>query len=160
MHGVRRRTTRLGWGVLGGAALVVLGTPLTASAAPSSVAPIVVCSVTRHGSTHALFGYDNDGPALGIAVGSSNYFSPGPSDRGQPTAFASGTKINVFSVDTPGPVTWTLDGVRVQTPGQPCQTTPAGSSLANWGPIVALGLVTVLLTGLLFWRTRRLKVRP
>ena len=159
MHRVSRRTKRLAGGTLACAALLVLATPLDAGAAPSSVTPIVVCSVTRHGSTHTVFGYDNSGPALSLGVGTSNYFSPGPADRGQPTTFGAGTKVNVFSVDAPGPVTWTLDGVRVHTPGQACQETPANSSLASWGPVVGLGLVTLLLGSLLFWRTRRLKVR-
>jgi hypothetical protein len=159
MHRARRRTKRLCSGVLAGAALFVVGTSMSASAAPSSVTPIVVCSVTRHGSTHTLFGYDNTGAALSLGVGSSNHFSPGPADRGQPTTFGTGTKINVFAIDAPGPVTWTLDGVGVRTPGQPCQTTPASSSLASWGPVVALVSVTLLLGGLLFWRTRRLRAR-
>ena len=159
MHGARRRTKRLSGGVLAGAALVVLGTPLSASAAPQSVTPIVVCSVTRHGSTHSVFGYENTGASLSIGVGLSNQFSPGPADRGQPTTFAPGTKINVFAIDAPGPVTWTLDGVQVHTPGQACQTTPTSSTLAGWGPVFALGFVTLLLGALLFWRTRRLRAR-
>jgi len=154
-----RRPTHLALGVLAGVALAAVAAQGTASAAPSSVTPIVVCSVTRNGSTHTVFGYDNSGPALTLGVGDSNGFSPGPVDRGQPTTFVSGTKINVFSVDAPGPVTWTLDGVPVHTPGQACQTTPASSSLASWGAIGGLAIVTALLGLLLFWRTRRLRAR-
>jgi len=139
------------------AALAVVGTAGTASAAPASVTPIVVCSVTRHGSTHSIFGYDNSGPTLSLGVGDSNRFSPGPMDRGQPTTFQSGTKINVFAIDAPGPVTWTLDGTRVRTPGQVCQTTPASSTVADWGPVAAIVTVTGLLGALLFWRTMRIR---
>lgn len=159
MHGARRRTKRVCSGVLAAAALFVVGTPMAASAAPSSVTPIVVCSVTQHGTTHSVFGYDNSGPALSIGVGTSNHLSPGPPDRGQPTIFASGTRINVFSIDATGPVTWTLDGTQAHTPGQACQTTPAASTLAGWGPVFALVFVTLVLSVLLFWRTRRLRAR-
>ncbi len=154
-----RRATRLALGALAGVALAVVAAPGAASATPSSVTPIVVCSVTQHGTTHTVFGYDNSGPALTLGVGDSNGFSPGPVDRGQPTTFESGTKINVFAIDAPGPVTWTLDGVHVHTPGQACQTTPASSTLASWGPIGALAIVTAVLGALLFWRTRRLRAR-
>ncbi len=145
--------------MLAGAAVAFVATSGTASAAPSSVQPIVVCSVTRHGSTHSIFGYANTGPNLTLGVGSSNSFSPGPADRGQPTTFQSGTKINVFAIDAPGPVTWTLDGVRVRTPGQACQATPVSSPVADWGPVVAIVGVTALLGLLLFWRTFRLRTR-
>ena len=143
--------------MLAGAAVAFVAASGTASAAPSSVAPIVVCSVTRHGSTHSVFGYNNTGPDLTLGVGSTNSFSPGPADRGQPTTFQSGTKINVFAIDAPGPVTWTLDGVRVSTPGQACQTTPASSPVADWGPVVAIVGVTLVLGTLLFWRSFRIR---
>jgi len=152
-----RRAEHLALGLLADVALAVVAASGTASATPSSVTPIVVCSVARNGSTHTIFGYDNSGPTLTLGVGDGNGFSPGPVDRGQPTTFESGTKINVFTIDAPGPVTWTLDGVRVHTPGQACQTTPASSTLANWGPVGALVFVTAFLSLLLFWRTRRLR---
>jgi hypothetical protein len=143
--------------MLAGAAVAFVAASGTASAAPSSVQPIVVCSVTRNGSTHSIFGYNNTGPNLTLGVGNSNTFSPGPADRGQPTTFQPGTKINVFAIDAPGPVTWTLDGVSVHTPGQACQATPASSSVADWGPVVAIVSVTALLGFLLFWRTMRIR---
>jgi len=157
--GTCRRGKRLAFGLLAGASLAVVGMSGTASADPSSVTPIVVCSVTRHGSTHSIFGYDNSGPTLSLGVGESNGFSPGPLDRGQPTTFQSGTRINVFAVDAPGPLTWTVDGTRVHTPGQACQATPVSSPVADWGPVAAIVGVTAVLGFLLFWRTMRVRSR-
>jgi hypothetical protein len=154
-----RRAAHLALGLLAGVVLAVVAASGTASAAPSSVTPIVVCSVTHNGTTHTVFGYDNSGPALTLGVGASNQFSPGPADRGQPTTFQPGTKINVFSVDAPGPVTWTVDGAAVHTPGLTCQTTPASSNAANWGPVAAIVGVTLVLGMLLFWRTLRVRIR-
>lgn len=159
MRASGRRASRLGVVVLGVAGLIVAWNATSAFAAPTSVSPIVVCSVTRNGATHSIFGYDNSGPELTIGIGSSNRISPGPADRGQPTTFPSGTKINVFAVDSSSRLTWTLAGVQVHTPGEPCQATPAGSTLAGWGPIAAIAGVTAMLGLLLFWRTRRLRVR-
>ncbi len=163
-HG-RARAVGVVAGLAGAAALVVLGvaTPSGASrsGAPRALTPIVECSVTRHGSTRTLFGYRNTGPAVTLSVGQGNAFSPGPADRGQPTSFQSGTQINVFAVDAPERLTWTLGGASVHTPGQSCQTTPASSAVAGWGPIVAVAVVTAVLGALLFWRTRRLRMaRP
>jgi hypothetical protein len=52
-----------------------------------------------------------------------------------------------------------LGGQQIHSPGVICQTGPAASSLAGWGPIGGLAIVTAFLGSLLFWRTRRLKVR-
>ena len=160
MQGARRRTKRLCSGVLAGAALFVVCTPMSVSAAPSSVTPIVVCSVTRHGSTHSVFGYDNSGPTLSVGVGSSNHFSPGPADRGQPTTFASRHQNQRVRRRRPRRLTWTLDGVQVHTPGAavPDDTGvaarwPGGVRSSRWSSSPAV------LGALLFWRTRRLRVR-
>ncbi len=158
---------RLSWahralGVAGVAlALAALGaTPAgagTSSRAPAALTPIVECSAARSGSTRTLYGYQNTGGPMVLDVGPNNSFSPGPANRGQPTSFDAGTRINVFSVDVKGPVTWTLGNGRVRAPGPSCKTTPAGSSLAGWGPIAAVVIVTAVLGVLLFWRTRRLR---
>ena len=158
---------RLSWAprALGVAAVaLVLGAlgavPAAASAerrAPAGLTPIVECSLARGGNTRTLYGYENTGGPLILDVGPGNSFSPGPANRGQPTAFESGTRINVFSVDVKGRVTWTLGNGRVRSPGPSCKATPAGSALAGWGPIAAVVIVTAVLGALLFWRTRRLR---
>jgi len=127
------------------------------------VTPILECSAQRNGVTKSIFGYDNHGGAATVAVGPDNGFSPGPMDRGQPTSFVPGTRINVFTVADPSGaehLTWTLGGRKVRAPGPPCESSPAASTLADWGPIGAIVIVTLVLGALLFWRTRRMRTRP
>jgi hypothetical protein len=151
-------------GVLAG---VLLAAPAAASKRPDPAAPaltpIIECSVSRQGVTKSIFGYDNHGGNATLAVGPDNGFSPGPMDRGQPTTFVPGTRINVFTVadqQHTKQLTWTLGGQRVQAPGPSCVSSPASSTLAQWGPIVSIASVTVVLGVLLFWRTRRLRTTP
>ncbi len=150
----------LGLGVL----LGLVAAPAAADARPDprrDVTPIVECSVSRGGVTKTVFGYENRGSPATVGVGESNAFSPGPPDRGQPTRFVAGTRINVFTVQSRSRaqrLTWTLGSRTVQTPGPPCASSPASSTLANWGPIGAIVSVTLVLGALLFWRTRRLRV--
>jgi len=126
-----------------------------AGRARPSVTPIIECSLARGSRTQTLYGYDNTGPAVTLGVGPANRFSPGPADRGQPQTFQRGTRVNVFSLDAAGPVTWTLGNGRVRAPGPSCQSTPTDSALARWGPIGAIVIVTAVLGTLLFWRSRR-----
>jgi hypothetical protein len=153
-------------GVIGAAALFTCLTMSPAMAAPSdhasvssNITPIVECTTKHNGVNHSVFGYRNTGPATGLSVGAQNHFTPGLPDRGQPTTFEAGTHINVFSVTTSATLTWTLDGQQVRSPGVVCQSDPAASTLAGWGPIGGLVIVTAFLGSLLFWRSRRLKVR-
>lgn len=125
----------------------------------STVTPIVECTTNRNGINHSVFGFRNTGPSTVISIGSQNHFTPGNPDRGQPTTFVAGTHINVFQADTSATLTWTLDGQQVHSPGITCQSDPASSTLAGWGPIGALVIVTGFLGSLLFWRSRRLRVR-
>jgi hypothetical protein len=145
---------------LGALGAAPAGAVVASAHAPAGLTPIVECSLAKGARTRTLFGYENTGPAVALSVGPSNSFSPGPADQGQPTTFERGTKINVFWVDHPGPLTWTLGNGRVQSPGPSCKATPAGSSLAGWGPIAAIVIVTAVLGTLLFWRTRRLRSAP
>lgn len=153
-------------GVIGTAALFACLTMSPAVAAPSdhasvsgSITPIVECTTKHSGVNHSVFGYRNTGPTTVLSVGAQNQFTPGLADRGQPTTFEAGTHINVFSVTTSATLSWTLDGQQVRSPGVVCQTGPAASTLAGWGPIGGLVIVTAFLGSLLFWRSRRLKVR-
>jgi hypothetical protein len=153
-------------GVIGTAALFAcltmppaMATPSDHASASSSITPIVECTTKHNGVNHSVFGYRNTGPTTVLSIGAQNRFSPDPADRGQPTTFESGTHINVFSATTSATLTWTLNGQQVRSPGVVCQASPASSSLAGWGPIGGLAIVTAFLGSLLFWRSRRLKVR-
>jgi hypothetical protein len=159
------RTLAVG-GVIGAATLFACLTMSPAMAAPpshasvsGSITPIVECTTKQNGVNHSVFGYRNTGPTTVLSVGAQNQFTPGLPDRGQPTTFEAGTHINVFSVTTSATLTWSLGGQQIHSPGVICQTGPAASSLAGWGPIGGLAIVTAFLGSLLFWRTRRLKVR-
>jgi hypothetical protein len=136
-----------------------LAAPPVRGSVSGNITPIVECTTKHNGVNHSVFGYRNTGPATVIAVGTGNHFTPGTPDRGQPTTFLAGTHINVFSATTSASLTWTLDGQVVRSPGITCQTDPASSTLAGWGPIGALVIVTAFLGSLLFWRSRRIRVR-
>jgi len=165
MGGHLRRVVAAG-ALVGATALVTLLTASSASAATldrtrvsGSISPIVECTVKRSGSNHSVFGYRNTGPTRQVLVGTENQFTPGTPDRGQPTTFETGTHINVFTVTESASLTWNLQGQKVRAPGILCQTDPVASTIAGWGPIGALVMVTALLGTLLYWRTRRLRVR-
>ena len=62
---------------------------------------IFVTCVTNQGSSYsARFGYENEDTELtNIPVGDDNRFSPGPENRGQPTAFQTGNVPDAFTVN-------------------------------------------------------------
>lgn len=65
------------------------------------------------GSVKVYMGYDNPNPVpLTIGIGPRNRFSPGGTDRGQPTSFQPGQHENAFKtrVRRTETVTWMLDG--------------------------------------------------
>jgi hypothetical protein len=136
-----------------------MAAPSKPSRASDAITPIVECTTKHNGVNHSVFGYRNTGPVTTLSVGAQNHFTPGLADRGQPSTFEAGTHINVFSVTTSASLAWTLDGQQVRSPGVVCQSSPASSTLAGWGPIGGLAIVTAFLGSLLFWRSRRLKVR-
>jgi subtilase family serine protease len=79
--------------------------------------PVLECVVEETGvnTTTAYFGFDNGTAAVTARpVGPSNFFTPAPDDRGQPSIFARGRSPEfpgVFGVPFTGsPLTWTLDG--------------------------------------------------
>ena len=85
---------------------------LSAPVANKAVRPVLEC-VTGSGSSYvAWFGYQNDNSAtVNIPLGGNNKFSPKPENRSQPTNFAPGRQIKVFSVPFNGKnLTWTLKG--------------------------------------------------
>lgn len=104
----------------------------------------------------ARFGYANpNATATAIPVGVDNFFSPPPSDRGQPTSFQPGTHPSAFSatfqLDQISSFTWYLQGREVTASNDPTlycdQTADVGleQSAAPEG-VVAGGLLTYTLT--------------
>lgn len=78
------------------------------------ILPLVEC-VTNNGSTFtARFGYLNPNFFdVVIPLGPNNRFSPAPEDRGQPTRFQPGLRLNVFSAtQSGGSLTWNLNGLK------------------------------------------------
>jgi hypothetical protein len=108
------------------------------------VTPIVDCIQERtNGEILAYFGYKSDEPsAVQIPVGTANYVSPSPSNRGQPTVFQPGRTERSFSVQADGTVgiTWTLGAASIAAtnasprciaPDEGCTDTPIGEILAR-----------------------------
>ena len=91
-----------------------------------SVAPILNC-VEYDASTNTLtahFGYVNtNASTVLITLGASNFFSPAPLSRGQPTSFLPGIHNDLFSVsqtlDVTTSLTWNLDGLSVTATNDP-----------------------------------------
>jgi len=162
---------------LGGAALLMgLGALLgpaarvaEASTVPSgggTVTPVLECEFAngRTGDAYsAVWGYTNTtGATVTLAIGASNEFTPGGTNRGQPTQFSVGTNTDAFTTNWNGSTaqSWVLDGhtatANAVVGGQPapaCGTTPvpiAGPPTLLWLAVgtVAAGLV-------IGWRRRR-----
>ena len=135
----------------------------TASASGSDpVAPILEC-VWHVNSTSwlSLWGYSNSSSSSQtIPVGSSNTFSPGAQNQGQPTSFQSGAIDNVFTVpfEASAPPAWTLDGTTVSASpsDKKCASDPvpiiAGTS--GWSLELPLIFVAIGILGVGFcsWR--------
>ncbi len=86
-------------------------------AASAQVIPLADCVTegSSAGLTQAFFGYRNPESAVAVVpIGPDNFFTPGPIDRGQPTAFEPGEFHRAFAVEFPSnsTVTWFLAGVQ------------------------------------------------
>ncbi|HOV57759.1 MAG TPA: hypothetical protein PLN91_07780 [Rhodanobacteraceae bacterium] len=103
------------WRQFGGTLLLVLmGAP--AGAAVTPVVPFVDCVDLdpNDGAMTAYFSYaNNDSNPNAVSLGANNFFSPAPSNRGQPSVFQPGVQRRVFHVTDAINVTltWTLNGV-------------------------------------------------
>jgi len=95
----------------------------------------VDCVTQGSGSYSATFGYTNQNSTpQTVAVGSDNYFTPPPTDRGQTTTFQPGTVHNAFTVTaipTATKLSWTVslnghtESVSVSSSSShACSTTP------------------------------------
>ncbi len=96
------------------------------------VTPIAECvDLNQDGSLVAHFGYQNDASsAVEVAIGGTNYMTPGAANRGQPTTFVTGRISNAFTVTIPSTQTLTwIVGTTSAAAGiatQRCQTSPLG----------------------------------
>jgi hypothetical protein len=104
--------TPLTW-TLGGIAVTVDSTGILND--PGVVMPLLDGVFDYGNGTYAAsFGYrfvDQNIPQVVIPVGVSNFFSPAPAVRGQPTLFQFGTHHAVFIVPFDGDdITWSLTG--------------------------------------------------
>jgi len=161
---------------LGGAALVLaLGAFLVAatrvaeaSTVPTgggTVTPVLECEFANGSpgdAYSAVWGYTNTtGATATVAIGASNEFTPGGTNRGQPTQFSVGTSTDAFTTNWNGSTaqSWVLEGHTATAnavvggkPAPACGTTPVpivGPPTLVWlgGGVVAAGLVVV-------WRRR------
>ncbi len=103
----------------------------------AGVHPFLDCVTQGSGSYSATFGYRNDdSTAKTIVVGTDNYFTPPPIDRGQTTVFQPGTVHNAFTVaavPTAAKLTWTVtvnghtESVNVSSSGKACVPALSGA---------------------------------
>ena len=98
-------------------ALCVVALVSVPGAASAQVIPLADCVTegSSSGLMQALFGYRNpESAAVVVPIGPDNFFAPGATDRGQPTAFEPGEFHRVFAVEFPSnsAVTWFLAGVQ------------------------------------------------
>jgi hypothetical protein len=136
---------------------------LLGSASPAAAAgngptkPMLECvSVSGDGSYTAVFGSSN--PSANdqvVPIGADNSFSPGASDRGQPTVFAGGRQAATFSIPFDGTdLTWNLNG-RSVTASSASASCGAGPNVAEAPATAGLLAVVVALADAWFWKSRR-----
>jgi hypothetical protein len=165
---IRTRLARLGAiGVI--AALAMIMTPATASAAPT-VTPIVDCYRTNSdGSFWVVLGYKNTGVSRNIARGPSNQVYPSRLQGQQPAGFNSGTVHGAWTVRLTYSeifqqnARWELDGytlrysqyVQYATECPPTTQLPADGN--GLGTVMALGGAGVVGAALIYGSRRRIK---
>ena len=113
----------------------------TGIASAHKILPSVACVYhdTGTGQYNSEWSYNNDaGSNTFYAVGGSNYFSPSPQDRGQPTTFLPGQNNNVLTVtwNGSGGLTWTVDGNSA--------TATTSSTKCSTNPVPIVGVQTIL----------------
>ncbi len=108
-------TTKLAWTVaFGGSTRTATASSGDRSCTPTvkTIEVFVQCVTRNQGSYDATFGYQNENAtAQTVPVGSDNYFSPPPSDRGQTSVFQPGkvqTAFTVKGIPSGTKLTWTL----------------------------------------------------
>ncbi len=105
------------WTVRASGSAMSTATASAASPRCAAVQPLIECQGYDSGQLRAQSGYSNPNPFdVKLGFGSLNFFSPGPSDRGQPTVFKSGLNKGSFGLiltDPATPITWELNGQKV-----------------------------------------------
>jgi hypothetical protein len=109
---------------------------------------------------NTVWGYKNETKGskndLPIAVGPTNRFDNPGANAGQPTVFHPGTNKNAFIVTHRGQSTWTLTSYTATAPGAACTANPVPiASASGWAPLATIAIVTAVLGGIVFWRSRR-----
>jgi hypothetical protein len=145
-----------------------LAAPAQAATPTNSIVPFMNCYWDNGNGTYTVsIGYNNKNAASQtVPIGTSNRFTSGNQDRGQPTVFLAGVRNNVFAMtasaaDVSNQLNWSLTGneVSIQTPVQ-CSTKP----VSQVGSLRALALALVLLVGtgltVLLVKNRRHEVTP
>lgn len=145
---------------------LLLAGPAQAATPTKSIVPFMNCYWDNHNGTYTVsIGYNNKNSTnQTLPIGTSNRFTSGNPNRGQPTVFLTGVRNNVFVMtasasDVDNELNWSLTGneVSIQTPVQ-CSTKP----VSQVGSLRALALSVALLvvTGLtvLTVRNRRHEV--
>jgi len=119
--------------------LAALAPTSSASASVGGLLPVLDC-VSYSAATDTVtgyFGYTNlTSSTITVPIGSENFFTTAPIDRGQPTLFLPGAAHQVFSVTYPidGSATWHLGGTEVTsvyTPANLCPGTGTPPAMAD-----------------------------
>ena len=94
-----------------GQAIYGNGCDLPAPPEPEPLTPVLKCVEAADDGFLAHFGYANPNATTIQPPESQNYFSPGATNRGQPTSFGPGTHSDIFQVRWDGSdLTWNLTG--------------------------------------------------
>lgn len=132
----------------------------TGIASAHKITPSVACVYhdTGTGQYNSEWSYFNDaGSSTTYAVGGSNFFSPSPQGRGQPTIFKSGQNNNVVTVtwNGSGGLSWTVDGetATATTSSTACATNPV--PIVGLQTILWVALAIAATGGIVLYRRRR-----
>jgi hypothetical protein len=119
----RRSRLRAAGAVAAVASGLVLAVPASAFAAGTVTGTVSCYWPNADGTTTFSVGYVNSGTTtVTIPVGTNNYTSPAPQDRGQPTVFLAGTHANVWAptlsaADLGNNPNWFINGVATSYTG-------------------------------------------
>lgn len=143
-----------------------LAGPAQAATPTKSIVPFMNCYWDNRDGTYTVsIGYNNkNSTSQTVLIGTTNHFTSGNANRGQPTVFLTGVRNNAFvmtasAADVKNDLNWSLTDnlVSIQTPVQ-CSTKP----VSQVGDMRALALAVLLLAGtsltVLLVRTRRHEV--
>ena len=136
--------------------LLVLMAPAPPASASDGIEPVLDCVTYSADTVTATFGYINvNASTVDVPYGVSNFFTPAPLFRGQPTSFLPGTHHEVVRIPFPADetLTWTLSGSTVEASNDPntyCSGSggplPADSSLTTPASVATTVGVDVPLT--------------